>query len=338
MVCGFGSTSAMADAVSGTMYYTTYAGTDRLFSADYSYDGAATFSITNKTAISGSAQGLLGGDGLLFAPNGNILVGGQTNKVYEVTTGGSVVTSVDPGGASFHLALPSNASDAQLYNLANGGCGDNCVSAVKLTAGGLPGSAGSLYTVSGGSSHDIRSLAYDTTNAVWYYGTAADGSTSGDFGTVVFDDTLHTATLTLIASSVAAHGLTFDPYTGDIIISSANVVSQYAPGSGFVSTFTDTAGIGLAYDQTAADGKGHVFAASNNGDILFLDYDATGLIASGFSDRQFLADALDDIAPLSGAGSHPTPEPATLMLMLLGGLAVYSMRRHAPRVTEIPMA
>jgi hypothetical protein len=59
------------------------------------------------------------------------------------------------------------------------------------------------------------------------------------------------------------------------------------------------------------------FVASNGGNLLFVDYDATGLIgaAGNFSASLFLAGSLDDIAPLSGVGSSPVPEPASLALL-----------------------
>ena len=41
---------------------------------------------------------------------------------------------------------------------------------------------------------------------------------------VVFDDTLHTATLIRLLTSVLVHGLTFDPSTNNTIFSSANTI------------------------------------------------------------------------------------------------------------------
>jgi len=54
-----------------------------------------------------------------------------------------------------------------------------------------------------------------------------------------------------------------------------------------VSTFTRLAGD--EYDQSAVDGKGHLFVASNNGNIVGIDYDSTGLIGTGTLAEKFLA-------------------------------------------------
>lgn len=314
---------AVADPVTGTLFYTTFAGGTNVHRVDFNYNGT-TFLLTNNIGIASTN----GADGLLFAPNGNLLVAGQGLNLTEVTTGGTIVTTVNPGGPSFHLALTSDASNALVYNMWNGG-GNTQISAVTLSAGGLLNN-GVPYRVSCSAatpncSTDVRGVILDTVTNTWYYGTAPDGG-AGDFGTVVFDDTLHTATLTQLQTGLFAHGLTFDPFTSDIIISSAGTIQQLDTLGNVLSTVTGSGD----FDQSAVDGKGHLFVASNGGGLEFVDYDATGLIgaAGNFKAEPFLANFLDDIAPLSGPGGGTTPEPATLALLGLGLAALAGTRRR----------
>jgi hypothetical protein len=55
------------------------------------------------------------------------------------------------------------------------------------------------------------------------------------------------------------------------------------------------------------DGHGHLFAANNDGDLLFIDYSASGNIGNvaNYTKQQFLAASLDDI--VNGGGAPPPP-------------------------------
>src|SRR4029078_12127501 len=76
---------------------------------------------------------------------------------------------------------------------------------------------------------------------------------------------------------------------------------------------------GVTFDQGTVDGQGPLFAATNNGLLLFVDYSNTSLVCdlNNFSASPFLNTNLDDVAPLVGPGSS-VPEPATLALLGIG--------------------
>ena len=313
-----------ADPVSGTLFYTTFQGGNNVHKVDFNYDGT-TFTLGPRIDIAATN----GADGLLFAPDGNLLVAGQGFNLTEVSTGGAIVKTVNPGNPSFHLAL--NGDGSLVYSLWNGG-GGAPIGASPLIGGGLS-TNGTPYSVScapgTACSTDVRGVILDTTNNTWYYGTAFDGDINGQFGSVVFDDILHTAVLTPILFDVPAHGLTFDPFTNDIIFSSQNVIDQFNPVTGTIVSTLNGPG---NFDQSAVDGKGHLFVASNSGFLEFADYRATGLIGTPtFTASPFLAPALDDIAPLSGlGGGGQVPEPSSILLFGTALAVVgYRLRKRA---------
>lgn len=150
-------------------------------------------------------------------------------------------------------------------------------------------------------------MIFDPVTSKYYYTTAPDGG-KGNFGSIVFNGSGFVTTR--IASGLFAHGISYDPFSKDLIVNSANFIQQIDTAGNVLGTVQGTGN----FDQAAEDGMGHLFVASNSGFLEFVDYSAAGNIGTAtFSAEPFLANALDDVAPLSGQGS--TPEPSTLLLL-----------------------
>jgi len=322
LLAGLAATFMWADPVSGNLFYTTFAGANRVFEVSFNFTGAA-FTLGASTPLTGIPP-LKGADGLIFAPDGNLLVGEQSNNLAEITTAGTLVTTVKPGSPSFALTLSSPAKNAIVYSLCNGGCGTHAISAVTLSGGGLA-SNGVRYTVSGDDT-DIRGLAFDPVTGTWYYGAAGDNAL-GDFGTIVFDDTAHTAVTKVLLKKVPAHDLWFDPFTDDIFMNGASTISQYNPVSGTIVSSIKGKG---PFDNATTDDHGHLFVASNNGGLEFVDYDKSGLIgaAGNFAAEPFLAKNLDDIAPLGPPVVSKVPESNAIVLLGTAFLGIAGMLKR----------
>ena len=111
--------AARADAVKGTLFYTTFAGGQNVWSVGFDFDGT-TLSLASSVNLASTN----GADGLLFDPStpNSLLVGGQSqNNLAQVSTSGGITGNVQVGsaGQSYHLAVtPGGAS---VWNLPNGG-------------------------------------------------------------------------------------------------------------------------------------------------------------------------------------------------------------------------
>ena len=319
---------AQADPTSGILYYTRFdhgAGESNVKSINYSYDGLVTYALTGKTGIATTN----GADGIIFAPDGDLLVGGQSNGIVsKVKISNGSITTASPGvGDAYHLSLAPDGSKAYATNI------PGSLGFVNLG----PFSGGSQITLTGDDTA-ITSLAFDQSGNA-YYTTANSGGTSGNVGRI----NLTTGVTTQVRAGIAgAHGMVYDSYTNTLDLFGGTHIRQLNLDAGLtdysdfdVSTaLTGSQNAAFQFDQGAADGKGHVFVAdNNNGDLLFVDYHTSLHFADGsnFRANLFLDNQLDDVAPLSGLGSSaPTPEPGSLALfggLSLSGLGVLLRRR-----------
>ena len=303
------TTIARGDPVTGTLTYTRFAGVDRLNQVGYTFNGT-TFTLGTPTVIARTTDGMVGADGLAFDPfNNHVLVGAQTSIVHRVNPVGPVVSSASTGGpAAFHLTVDPSLSTVWASGIPG--------TLSRVPIGPAFGAVGTTVPVVG-SNTSLTTLIFTPGGTVYY--TASGGGGFGAFGTVVLGATA--VTTGLLAGVPAAHGGVYDPFTGDIILFGDNHVTQIDIGTNTIVSDLDlaTRGLSLNLDQGTVDGAGHLFAASNTGELLFIDYSATGLVAApaNFLAAPFLAANLDDVAPLVGAGSSQNglnvPEPAGLI-------------------------
>src|SRR5579883_44730 len=312
-----------AKSLNEDIYYTDWNGPNAgVEKVHFAYDGT-TLSTSNNAvlALTGSA------DGLIFASDGSLLAGGDT-KVFKVNpiTGTYVTASPGTGATSEELAL--DPSGTKVWT--SGQPGEPTALPLDPFGNGTP------HALTGDDTK-ITHIAF-TPNGTAYY-TSSSPNGPGDFG--IINLTTFT-TKRYISNLPAAHGIVFDPFTGDLILCcatrNANAlndvghVTQINPQTmQVVSDFTTPSG--FTFDQGNVDGAGHFFASdynfnNNTGHILFIDYSSTGLIgaASGNVVKNPQVDQyVDDVAPASGLGSNPAVVKAALGSLASGASATLTI-------------
>src|SRR5262245_5985069 len=284
--------AAPAQILTKTITYSRFGGPpDNVKQTVFTYDaGLATATFGPRISITS----LPGADGILFSPDGSLIVGGQADAVHRVDISTGNFTTVNAGGVlSFHVMLDPSGTKVWTAGI------PGFLSDVPILPNFLPATPHTIV----GDDLFITHLGF-VGNQVFYSESFPSGL--GNFG--LFD--INTFTTTRLFSLVDwAHGMTFDCFTGDLIVYANNSVVQINPATQTIRSQLDTTPLGtLQLDQGTSDGNGHLFIASNTGHMLFIDLTASGLVGSplNFVAAPFLDDSIDDIAPDCGLGSPPS--------------------------------
>jgi hypothetical protein len=268
---------------SGDLYFTTFAH-QALWAVAFDYSGSHPVFGARRIVTK-----LPGADGVGFEPDGKAVIGSQNSDVLEVDPGSGAVTKVPSGcPAAFHITLSPSGNTVYTAALP----GQLCALPTDPLEPGHP------ITLRGDDT-EVTSVAFDQTGRCWY--TTGDVPGSGNFGTL----DLTTGTTTRKLSGLPnAHGMTFDPYTKTLFVFGGTGIIQINPGDPqkIVSSMTVP---GVQFDNGTTDGRGHLFVASNFGQLVVVDYHVSGVVGDtrNVVTDLHLENNLDDVAPLVGPGA-----------------------------------
>jgi hypothetical protein len=306
----------------GALYFTTYAN-QALYQVGFSFSGGRPqFGAERLVARLPAA------DGVTFEPDGDALVGGQgTGMVEEIEPSTGHVARISSGcPAAFLLALAPDGSTVYTAGLPAELC--------ALPTDPLrPGHQILLH----GDDTLVTDLAFDQSGQAFYTTGIVPGE--GNFGLL----DLSSGTTTRELSGIAAgHGIAFDPYSKTLFLFGGDSIFQIDPRhpQKVLSSMTVP---GVQFDNGTTDGQGHLFVASNFGQLEVVDYHATDrLDAPGDVVTQVkLHSYLDDVAPLVGPGAAPGSRRWIIWAAVgLGALVLFALAiGFAPRlrfVSQLP--
>lgn len=341
LVAAYAAT-AHASTFTGTLDYTRFSGTPNVTSLSFTYnDVTQTLTYGTQTNIAS----LNGADGIMFAPNGNLIVtSNSVGSVYRLDASGTLLQTVNTGTSGlrdFHMALDPSGTKFYSSNRYDRTTGP--LDTFVINSSGTFNNATTTPInppATGAGDTNVTQLAFATNGKIFY--TDGTPNANGSIGLFTFGSSADTATQLIAANTVtAAHGIIFDPFTGLMTMFGGGGVATLDPNAAtnalIVASLKQRNGINSDFDQGAVDGFGHAFIAGN-GQITFIDYSATHDITSAANKVIIVSTdgagnaigAIDDLAPLVGPGSSTTtPEPSTMLLlgMALAGFGMVYRRK-----------
>ena len=291
---------------SASLVYATSITTDQIYSVD-----TATHVVT-PVFNTGAAL-----DSIFFDPGGRLVYSElDAGKVlaYDPTTKTNVVLASGLR-APIDLALEPGLTTLLVSD------STSHLNRISL-AGGLLGS------LNVGSRPD--GVTYDTSGRLFV--NVSTGFTANDSKVEQIDPTTGAVIHSTGNTGVFLDGLTYDSFTGKLYASDYNNgrIAVIDPNT-FSFTFLTPSGSSLNQpDGITSDGLGNLYIASR-GNSSVMQYN----IATNTDTVIGTIAGLDDLAPASGLGAIPTPEPSTLVVAGTGALAglAYASRRRKPSST-----
>lgn len=271
-------------AVTGDLYFTTFQH-QSLYAVSYDYSGSRpTFGARRLVARLPNA------DGAAFEPDGKAIVAGQNSgtalSVDRVT---GAVASVPSGCAgAFDVKLAPSGGTVYM----TGEPGDLCAMPTD------PLRAGHKVPLQGDDT-EISSIAFDDAGRAFYTTGLVTGQ--GNFGTL---DLATGSTTRELSGLPSAHGMAFDPFTKTLFLCGGTGIIQIDPRhpQQVVSSMQVP---GTQFDNVTTDGDGHLYGASNFGQLVVVDYHLSGVLGDqrDVVTELHLKNTLDDVAPLVGPGA-----------------------------------
>jgi hypothetical protein len=319
--------TAAATPYQGTLYYTRFAGQPNVTSLGFTYDDV-THSLVYGTQH--DIASLNGADGIMFAPNGNLLVtSNSTGLIYRLdpATGATLqsVSTGTPGFPDFHMAL--DPSRTQFYSSNRYNRVDGPLDTFGINPDGSVSNA-TTTPITGGDTN-VTQLAFAPNGKILY--TDGNPNAFGSIGLFTFGSPNDVTTQLIGPNQIrAAHGVIYDPFSGLWTMFGGGSVATMDPSgatnASVLASLKQSPQFIGDFDQGAVDGFGHAFIAGA-GSITFLDYSVShditnpnqviirGVdgVGNGFGN-------IDDVAPLVGLGS--VPEPATMTMAAVAGVGL----------------